>query len=467
MVVGRVVLSMVFLGFLGVQFAASAQENPRLTPASGVATNGSSVQAPSSSAPDRRQAAVARSSATAGSQPDETRPQNAASRAAARPASSQVGKAGTVRSGDSGARPPSTQAAKNQKARGERRPVVQDARAARQAQQTKPATGAAARIAKAKAPEGSSAAGRAAAATGAVAASTAAASQPPERPSVGQTIGLNRTPDPLSLHSSVAMVTDARSGDVLLRKNAGAVLPIASITKVMTAMVVLDAQQSLDEVLSISKADIDRAKGTSSRLSPGVHLKRRELLQLALMSSENRAANALGRHYPGGLPGFVNAMNMKAKELGMGDTRFVEPTGLSSGNVSTARDLSVMVRYAGNYPLIREMSTASSLTVLAGRQQMSFFNTNRLVSSNQWSIGLQKTGYISEAGNCLVMQTLIDGRPMIVVLLDAAGKLSRFGDAQRIRDWIRKTDPPTQRLTRQSEPVRPLRVSYPLAPASS
>jgi D-alanyl-D-alanine endopeptidase (penicillin-binding protein 7) len=347
--------------------------------------------------------------------------------------------------------------------------VVQDARAARQAQQTKRATGAAARTAKAKAPEGSSAAGRAAAAaaTGAVAASTAAASQPPERPSVGQTIGLNRTPDPLSLHSSVAMVTDARSGDVLLRKNTGAVLPIASITKVMTAMVVLDAQQSLDEVLSISKADIDRAKGTSSRLSPGVHLKRRELLQLALMSSENRAANALGRHYPGGLPGFVNTMNMKAKELGMGDTRFVEPTGLSSGNVSTARDLSVMVRYAGNYPLIREMSTASSLTVLAGRQQMSFFNTNRLVSSNQWSIGLQKTGYISEAGNCLVMQTLIDGRPMIVVLLDAAGKLSRFGDAQRIRDWIRKTDPPTQRLTRQSEPVRPLRVSYPLAPASS
>ncbi len=347
--------------------------------------------------------------------------------------------------------------------------MVQDARAVSQARQPKPAAGASGRSAKAKAPEGSSAAGRAAAATGAVAASSAAAaaSQPAERPSVGQTIGLNRTPDPLSLHSSVAMVTDARSGDVLLRKNAGAVLPIASITKVMTAMVVLDAQQSLDEVLSISKADIDRAKGTSSRLSPGVQLKRREMLQLALMSSENRAANALGRHYPGGLPAFVNAMNMKAKALGMGDTRFVEPTGLSSGNVSTARDLSVMVRQAGNYSLIREMSTASSLTVLAGRQQMSFFNTNRLIHSNQWSIGLQKTGYISEAGNCLVMQTLIDGRPMIVVLLDAAGKLSRFGDAQRIRDWIRKADPPTQRLTRQSEPVRPLRVSYPMPGASS
>jgi D-alanyl-D-alanine endopeptidase (penicillin-binding protein 7) len=284
---------------------------------------------------------------------------------------------------------------------------------------------------------------------------------------VGQTIGLNRTPDPLSLHSSVAMVTDAQTGDVLLRKNAGAVLPIASITKVMTAMVVLDAQQSLDEVLTISKADIDRAKGTSSRLSPGVQLKRRELLQLALMASENRAANALGRYYPGGLAAFASAMNLKARELGMADSSFAEPTGLSSSNVSTARDLSIMVRHAGNYPLIREMSTASSLTVLAGRQQMSFFNTNRLIHSSQWSIGLQKTGYISESGNCLVMQALIDGRPMIVVLLDAAGKLSRFGDAQRIREWIRKTDSPSQRLTRQSEPGRPLRVSYPLAGASS
>lgn len=263
------------------------------------------------------------------------------------------------------------------------------------------------------------------------------------------------------------MVTDATSGDVLLLKNANAVLPIASITKLMTAMVVLDARQSLDEVLSISTADIDKAKGTSSRLSPGVRLSRRELLQLALMSSENRAANALGRHYPGGLPAFVNAMNAKSRELGMSDSRFVEPTGLSSSNVSTARDLSIMVRSAGNYALIREMSTAPSLTVLAGRQQMSFHNTNRLIHNSQWSIGLQKTGYISEAGNCLVMQAWIDGRAMIVVLLDAAGKLSRFGDAQRIRDWIRKAESPAQRLTDEAAPKRPLRVSYPPAGVSS
>jgi D-alanyl-D-alanine endopeptidase (penicillin-binding protein 7) len=234
----------------------------------------------------------------------------------------------------------------------------------------------------------------------------------------------------------VALVVDQRSGTVLLDKNPREVLPIASITKLMTAMVVLDARQRLDERLQITRDDIDTLRHSGSRLRPGVWLTRGEMLQLALMASENRAANALGRHYPGGMPAFVAAMNAKAKLIGMQDSRFVEPTGLSSRNVSNGHDLARLVREAWNYPLVREYSVARSMSVRAGKQSLGYFNTNRLVSTQGWAVGLQKTGYIRDAGNCLVMQARIDGRPLIFVLLDANGAMARFGDAQRIRAWL-------------------------------
>ena len=302
----------------------------------------------------------------------------------------------------------------------------------------------------------------AAAGAAAVGATAAVAAQPPARPSVGESIGLKRVADPLSLHSSVALVMDARNGDVLVRKNPSAVLPIASITKLMTAMVVLDAGLPLSERLQITRDDIDRLRGTSSRLHPGAWLTRSEMLQLSLMASENRAANALGRHYPGGMPAFVAAMNTKARSLGLRDTRFVEPTGLSSANVSSGGDLAQLVRAASSYPLIRQYSVARSLTVQPARELLGFYNTNRLISTAGWSIGLQKTGFISEAGNCLVMIANIEGRPLIVVLLDAAGKLARFGDAQRIRSWVEKAAPPAQRIHADSghgDAPAPLRVS--------
>lgn len=260
----------------------------------------------------------------------------------------------------------------------------------------------------------------------------------PGRMSIGQSIGLHEVDDPLDLRSAVALVVDQRTGDVLFSKNSQAVLPIASITKLMTALVVLDAQLSLSETLEISEADIDTEKGSRSRLAPGTRLTRGEMLQLALMSSENRAANALGRHFPGGLPAFVSAMNAKARALGMQNTTYVEPTGLSSRNVSNARDLSILVRAGLDYPLVRQFSTATELTVDTGRRMISFRNTNRLIASPAWDIGLQKTGYISEAGSCLVMQVSIEGRPMVMVLLDAIGVRSRFGDAERLRHWIVK-----------------------------
>lgn len=291
---------------------------------------------------------------------------------------------------------------------------------------------------------------------------TALASPAVPRPSIGEAIGLKTVSDPLALHSSVALVVDSRNGEVLVRKNAGAVLPIASITKLMTAMVVIDAGLPLAERLQITRDDIDRLRHTSSRLHPGAWLSRSEMLHLALMSSENRAANALGRHYPGGMPAFVAAMNAKARALGMHDTRFVEPTGLSSANVSSGRDLAQLVRTASGYPLIKQYSTARSLTVQPGREPLGFYNTNRLISTAGWSIGLQKTGFISEAGNCLVMMANVDGRPLIFVLLDAAGKLARFGDAQRIRNWVEKSHPSTAPVHASAAPASraaPLRVS--------
>lgn len=256
------------------------------------------------------------------------------------------------------------------------------------------------------------------------------------RPSIGHAFGLHDVDDPLSLQSAVALVVDQHSGEVLFEKNSRAVLPIASISKLMTAIVVLDAGLPLGEMLEISDADVDTERNTRSRLRTGTRLTRDELLHLSLMSSENRAAHALGRHYPGGMAAFVAQMNRKAQELGMTSSGFVEPTGLSSSNVSSARDLALLVQAASRYPLIREYSTASALSVDTGYRTENYRNTNRLVDRSDWEIGLQKTGFISEAGNCVVMQTRIDSRPVVVVLLDAAQRAARVTDSQRIREWL-------------------------------
>lgn len=258
----------------------------------------------------------------------------------------------------------------------------------------------------------------------------------PIRPSFGQQLGLEESPSPLALKSNVALVLDQETNEVLLAKNEGAVLPIASITKLMTALVVLEAQQPLDEVLTISSEDIDTEKHTGSRLAVGTQLTRGEMLHLALMSSENRASNALGRHYPGGLAAAVEAMNAKARQLGMRDTRYVEPTGLSSSNQSSASDLARLVKVAYEVPLLRELSTTAEHRVRVGRRDMAFHTTNGLVRSRSWDIGLQKTGYIAEAGRCLVMQAELAGRKLIMVFLDSAGKYSRIGDAERVRKWL-------------------------------
>jgi serine-type D-Ala-D-Ala endopeptidase (penicillin-binding protein 7) len=254
--------------------------------------------------------------------------------------------------------------------------------------------------------------------------------------SVGYAAGLHTTEDPLFLRSGAALVLDQDTHEVLYSKNPEAVLPIASLSKLMTALVISEAHQPLDEVLTITSDDIDTEKNTSSRLKPGTQLTRGVMLHLALMASENRAANALGRNYPGGLAAFIPAMNAKAKELGMLDTHYVEPTGLSSQNKSSARDLAVLVNAAHQVPLLREYSTTPSLDVELGRRQVQFHTTDRLVANPTWDIGLQKTGFINEAGQCLVMQAQMAGRKLIMVLLDSAGKYSRIADAERIRKWV-------------------------------
>lgn len=263
----------------------------------------------------------------------------------------------------------------------------------------------------------------------------------PSKPSFGQIYGLHATEDPLELKSSVAFVLDQDTNEVLLNKNASAVLPIASITKLMTAVVVDEARLPLDEALTITQDDVDTEKGSRSRLTVGTQLSRGEMLHLALMSSENRAASSLGRHYPGGLNAFVAAMNAKARSLGMGDTRYVEPTGLSSQNQSSAQDLATLVKAAYKVPLIRELSTSPEYQVEVGSRQLQFHTTNRLIKNPEWDIGLQKTGYITEAGQCLVMQASMAGRKLIMVLLDSAGKYSRIGDAERIRKWLTSHQP--------------------------
>lgn len=261
---------------------------------------------------------------------------------------------------------------------------------------------------------------------------------PPARPSTATLAGLHQADDSqdLNLKSAAALVVDSANHEVLVAKNADAVLPIASLTKLMTSLVVLEAGLSLDETLTISAEDIDTEKGSTSRLKPGVQLSRGEMMHLALMSSENRAANALGRHYPGGLPSFVRAMNAKAVALGMHDTRYVEPTGLSSQNRSSARDLARLVDETSRHPLIRELSTSHGHAVSVGPREIQYRNTNGLVKNPSWDVLVQKTGYIAEAGRCLVMKTRTAGRELIMIFLDSAGKYSRIGDAERVRRWV-------------------------------
>jgi D-alanyl-D-alanine endopeptidase (penicillin-binding protein 7) len=259
-------------------------------------------------------------------------------------------------------------------------------------------------------------------------------------------VGVIRTPQSLDLRSASALVEDQRTGEFLVQKRAAAVVPIASITKLMTAMVVLDAQLNLQESLIIKPGDVDTLRHSRSRLPVGASLTREEALLLALMASENRAAHLLGRTYPGGRDSFVMAMNAKAQSLGLAETRFDDPTGLSSRNVSSARNLARMVNAAYNYPLIREFTTRDEAVIHSGRRTLAFHNTNRLVRSPRWQIGLSKTGFIDEAGRCLVMQANVAQRPVLIVLLDAQGKQTRFADANRIKQWM---EGPPPRRTRK------------------
>ena len=269
----------------------------------------------------------------------------------------------------------------------------------------------------------------------------------PAKASFGDQYGLHRTVDPLALKSSVALVLDSDTNEVLFSKNSQAVLPIASLTKLMTALVVTEAQLPLDETLTVTEDDIDTEKGSRSRLKVGTRLTREEMLHLALMSSENRAAHALGRSYPGGLDAFVQAMNAKAHALGMNDTQYVEPTGLSSRNQSSARDLATLVKAAQEHQIIRDFSTSAAYAVELGNRPAEFHTTNALVRSPSWDIVLQKTGYITEAGRCLVMQARMAGRSLIMVFLDSAGKYSRLGDAERVRRWVSELPAPTPTTT--------------------
>src|SRR6202165_1601321 len=243
------------------------------------------------------------------------------------------------------------------------------------------------------------------------------------------------------LRSAAVLVQDADTGEIVINKNSEAVVPIASITKLMTAMVLLDSGVDLNMRIVLAREDVDSLKGTRSRLRTGAVLTRDELLLLALMASENRAGAAIGRTYPGGTQAFVEAMNEKAEKLEMNDSHFVDATGLSKGNVSREGDLDKLVRAAHSYPLIREYSTRDRATVTAFGRPLSFRKTNGLVRSSHWEIGLSKTGYISEAGRCLVMRVRLASKDVIVVLLDSWGKHSRVGDANRIRKWLESNAP--------------------------
>lgn len=256
------------------------------------------------------------------------------------------------------------------------------------------------------------------------------------RPGIAAGAATAKAPGALGLKSNVALVIDDKSGQTLLAKNVDDRQPIASITKLMTALVVLESQVPLSKRIEITDADIDLERSSRSRLTVGAELTRAELLHLALMASENRAAHALGRSHPGGMEAFVAAMNAKAAALGMARTRFVDPTGLSGANVSTATDLVKLVEAAGNVNLIRRYSTDPHFEVQVLGRDVRFHNTNRLVASDGWDVTVSKTGFLSEAGRCLVMRARVDGRDLTFILLDSWGKLSRIGDANRIRKWL-------------------------------
>jgi D-alanyl-D-alanine endopeptidase (penicillin-binding protein 7) len=253
-------------------------------------------------------------------------------------------------------------------------------------------------------------------------------------------VKLERASRQPALRSSAALVLDATGSSVLYARHSDVAMPIASITKLMTALVVMEAGQPLDETLEITVEDVAHGRGAVSRLTPGVELTRGDLMHLALMASENRAAHALGRNYPGGMEACVAAMNAKARELGMQATRFVEPTGLSDGNVASAEDLSKLVMAAAKVPAIREYSTDTSYEVRVGRRMLTYRSTDSLTSKPDWDIVVQKTGYIAQAGRCLVMQTVIEARTVVIVLLNSYGKRSRVADARRIRRWMESTE---------------------------
>src|SRR5262252_1759111 len=242
-----------------------------------------------------------------------------------------------------------------------------------------------------------------------------------------------------ALRSSAALVLDIGNSSVLYSRHSDIALPIASITKLMTALVVTEAGQPLDEMLTVTEDDRFSGRGAFSRLAPGTQLSRGDLMHLALMASENRAAHVLGRAYPGGVAACVSAMNAKARELGMANAHFVEPTGLSNENVASPEDLSKLVIAAAKIPAIREFSTDTDYVVQVGRRPIQFHNTDALVNKADWNIIVQKTGYIHEAGRCLVMQTVIEDRPVVIVLLNSFGKRTRVADARRVRRWVEAT----------------------------
>lgn len=254
--------------------------------------------------------------------------------------------------------------------------------------------------------------------------------------SFGRQAGLHRVRDGLRLTASAALVVDAEGGRVLYKKNELAVLPIASLTKLMTALVIAQSGLPLDEPLTITQDDVDTARNSRSRLRVGTTLPRGEALHLALMSSENRAAHALGRTFPGGLQAFVDAMNNQARLLGLEHTTFVDPTGLSNRNQSNARDLAILARAASRHALLRDYSTTERYQAAFGKRTLQYVNSNRLVKDKDWDILLQKTGYIVEAGQCLAMQARIGNQEVILVLLDAGSKSARSADAQRLRRWV-------------------------------
>jgi serine-type D-Ala-D-Ala endopeptidase (penicillin-binding protein 7) len=260
----------------------------------------------------------------------------------------------------------------------------------------------------------------------------------PAKPSVAEAAGLHLEPDALGLKSAAALVIDSKTNQVLFEKNPKAVLPIASLTKLMTALIVLDSKQDMSEVLTVTEADVDREKNSRSRLPVGSVVNRKDLMQLSLMASENRASSALSRNYPGGKQAFVAAMNQKAQSLGLAATQFADASGLSPENTSTVQDLVKLTLAVDRYATIREQSTAEELNIHNGKRPITFGNSNRLVKNSGWDLRVQKTGFTSEAASCLVLHGKVDGRPVTIALLGASGRLSKFGDAHRIREWLSK-----------------------------